>query len=90
MGLNFFQATVNISLAPFSSNPIEILEGRCLKVAEEESSDLFCSKEVINCGSPDTSYLPASVNSAVQKKCGEQTQGVIPGIPPAIPTNQMV
>ena len=31
LGLNFFQATVNVSLAPLNSNPTEILEGRCLK-----------------------------------------------------------
>ena len=31
LGLNFFQATVDISLAPLNSYPVEILEGGCLK-----------------------------------------------------------
>lgn len=75
--VNFFQATVNVSLALLNSNPSEIWESSSLKGSRREEQWSLLQqgghKPWQPRNSPDTARLPALVNTALRKTCVEDT-----------------
>lgn len=75
--VNFFEATVNVSLAPLNSNPSETLESSSLKGSRREEQWSLLQqgghKPWQPRNSPDTARLPALVNTALRKTCVEDT-----------------